>query len=211
MFVDRHHAGRRLARALEGYGDEDVLVLAIPRGGVPVGFEVARALNFRFSLLVVRKLKVPGNPETGFGAISEDGSVVMLEDVPWDISESEKKAILAGEREEVERRVEELRGGPLPELKGETVIIVDDGIATGSTVKAGIKTCRNEDVDKLVVAVPVAGPRRAEEIEELVDHLVVLEEPLRFRAVAQVYRKWYDLSDDEVQALMRQWRDPSFK
>ncbi len=201
-FEDRKDAGKRLGEALKDYRGREVLVLGLPRGGVEVAYEVAKALDADFSILVVRKLPFPGNPETGFGAIAEDGSAVMLdyarqlpaETVSWTVEE---------QRREVRRRIDALRGGePLPTLKGRTVILVDDGIATGSTMMAAIKMCRKEGVKKLIVAAPIAGPDTAKEMEGLADEVVVLEKPPLFRAVAQGYRNWYDVPDKEVIEIM---------
>ena len=207
MFDDRRDAGRQLAKALADYQDKDVVVLAIPRGGVEVGYQVARALDADFSLVVVRKLPFPDNPEAGFGAIAEDGSTVIIERATYGLFRESIERIIEFQREEIERRVQVLRGGdPLPDLKGKTVILVDDGIAMGSTMRAAIKLCENQGAGRIVVAVPVTGERVAQEIGARVDEIVVLEKPPFFRAVAQVYRNWYDVSDREVLHIMEAWR-----
>jgi putative phosphoribosyl transferase len=208
MFDDRRDAGRQLAEALADYRDEDVVVLAIPRGGVEVGFQVARALDADFSLVVVRKLPFPDNPEAGFGAIAEDGSTVVAERATYGLGRDTIERVAEFQREEIERRVQVLRRGkPLPDLKGRTVILVDDGIAMGSTMRAAIKLCEHEGAGRIVVAVPVTGEQTAREIGALVDEIVVLEKPPFFRAVAQVYRNWYDVSDREVLRIMETWRN----
>lgn len=206
-FDDRKDAGEQLGRALVNYRGKNVLVLAIPRGGVEVGFEVARTLDADFSLVVVRKLPFPYNPEAGFGAIAEDGSTIIIERATYGVPRDTLERTIEFQQEEIERRIQVLRKGqPLPELKGRTVILVDDGIAMGSTMRAAIKLCKNQKAGRIVVAVPVTGESVAREIGALIDEMVVLEKPPFFRAVAQVYRNWYDVSDREVLEMMETWR-----
>ena len=206
MFEDRKDAGIKLAKALEKYKGKGVLVLAIPRGGVQVGLEVAKHLEADFSILVARKLPYPNEPEAGFGAIAEDGSIVILEDAVQGIPKRLVDDIIKGEKAEIKRRIAVLRNGrPLPPIKDRTVILVDDGIAMGSTIRASIMLCRNFLAKKIVVAVPVAG-KNTREIEPMVDELIVLEKPIFFQAVAQVYRNWHDVSDEEVLTLMKEWK-----
>jgi predicted phosphoribosyltransferase len=207
MFEDRRDAGRKLTRALEAYRGRDVLVLAIPRGGIEVGYQVALALDAEFSLLVIRKLPYPNNPEAGFGAVAEDGSrFIIQEAVRW-LSDETIEQVIERQKREVERRIEVLRKGrSLPDINGRTVILVDDGIAMGSTMRAAIQLCKDKGAGRIVVAVPVAGQQVAEDIEQRVDELIVLEQPQFFRAVAQVYHHWYDVPDSEVLALMDRWR-----
>lgn len=205
MFEDRRDAGKKLAHELDKYGDEDVLVLAIPRGGVAVGFEVAKYLNARFSLLITRKLPFPANPEAGFGALAEDGSKVILDQAAARVPDEEIEKVMERQKEEIKNRIKELRREPLSSIKDETVILVDDGIAMGSTMRASIKFCKNKGAKKIVVAVPVASEEVAEEIGEMVDEIIVLEKPEFFRAVAQVYREWHDVSNDEVIQVMEKW------
>ncbi len=210
MFEDRRDAGQQLARRLEPVRDEDVVVLAIPRGGVEVGYQVATHLDADFSLLIARKLPYPDQPEAGFGAVAEDGSTVILSDAARWLSDETIQTVVEEQREEIERRVAVLRHGePLPDLEGRTVILVDDGIAMGSTMRAAIKCARHHGAGRIVVAVPVAGRQVTEEINrrmEVGDDVVVLEQPRFFRAVAQVYERWYDVPDSEVAAIMDRWR-----
>jgi putative phosphoribosyl transferase len=207
MFRDRKDAGARLARALEDYRDQDVLVLAIPRGGVQVGYEVARYLDSDFSIVITRKLPFPDNPEAGFGAIAEDGSRFIFWDAARSLPLPVVERIAEQQKGEIKRRIRVLRGGgPLPEIADRTVILVDDGIAMGSTMRASIQLCKKQGAGKIVVATPVAGRRVAEEIESMVDRVVVLTTPSYFRAVAQVYQDWYDVPDAEVLEIMEQWR-----
>ncbi len=206
MFVDRKDAGERLARALEKYKDTDVLIFAIPRGGVEVGYYVARSLNAQFSILIARKLPFPYDQEAGFGAIAEDGSMSMIEDAGHCVSKPEMDRIIEVQKEEIKRRIAVLRGGrPLPIIKDRTVILIDDGIAMGSTMRAAIMLCRKAEAQTIVVAVPVTGKKTAHEIKKLVDDIVVLVIPQPFYAVAQVYENWYDVSDQEVIAIMERW------
>jgi predicted phosphoribosyltransferase len=205
MFKNRKDAGEKLARTLEKYEMENPLILAIPRGGVEVGLQVARKLNADFSLIIARKLPFPDNPEAGFGAIAENGSTFIFEDAYYWLAGENIERIKQQQIVEIERRVKALRGGsPLPEMKGRTVILIDDGIAMGSTMRAAIELCKNREARKIVVAVPVAGREVAEEIKRRVDELVVLEIPKYFRAVAQAYENWYDVSDEEVLDLLRE-------
>ena len=207
MFRDRRDAGKQLADQLRAYQDEDVLVLAVPRGGVEVGVEVAKALAADFSLLIARKLPYPDQPEAGFGAVAEDGSAVILETASQRVHPQEVQRVIEEQRQEIDRRVAVLRKGkPLPVIKDRTIILVDDGIAMGSTMRAAIKLCKKQQPARLVVAVPVAGARVKTIIADLVDRLVVLETPRLFRAVAQVYQDWYDVPDQEVLALMQTWQ-----
>lgn len=199
MFNDRKDAGEKLARALEKYKGKDVLVLAIPRGGVEVGSEVARALGAEFSIIVARKLPFPDEPEAGFGAIAEDGSTVILEGLGGLLPEETIEKIKKEQIKEIGRRVKALRGGrPLPKIRGRTVILVDDGLAMGSTMQAAVMLCRNQGAKKIIVAVPVAGREAADRIKRLADETVVLEMPPFFHAVAQAYRHWHDVTDEEV-------------
>ncbi|HVQ00462.1 MAG TPA: phosphoribosyltransferase [Candidatus Thermoplasmatota archaeon] len=204
MFEDRRDAGKRLGDALRKYEVDHPLVLAIPRGGVEVGYQVSLALKAEFSILIARKLPFPGNPEAGFGAIAEDGSMYLNEDAMVWISESEKEGIIEEQKREVMRRIETLRQGrPLPSLADRTVILVDDGIAMGSTMRAAITLCKHQRAGKIIVAVPVAGASVVEELQKLVDEVVALETPEFFQAVAQVYKHWYDVSDKEVLSIVK--------
>jgi putative phosphoribosyl transferase len=206
MFRDRTDAGQELGRALEKYAGEDVLVLAIPRGGAEIGYWVAKQLDAEFDLVIARKLPYPHQPEAGFGAVAEDGSTVLLEDARRWVPQETVEHAIERQRAEIERRIDALRGGePLPRIVGRTVILVDDGIAMGSTMRSAIKLARNRDAEKVVAAAPVTGPSTQAEIAALVDDLVILETPRRFRAVAQVYENWHDVPDSEVVATMRRW------
>lgn len=207
MFEDRKDAGTKLARALEKYKDKGVFVLAIPRGGVEVGYHVAKYLHADFSIIISRKLPFPTDPEAGFGAVTEDGSTFVLPDATRWVSQEEIDEIIEKQRQEITRRIVVLRRNvPLPNMKDKVVILVDDGIAMGSTMRASIMLCKNKEAKKIIVATPVTGRDTAKEIEEMVDEFVVLEKPLFFYAVAQVYKNWYDVLDKEVVEIMDYWR-----
>ena len=204
MFADRKDAGQKLARALENYREQRPLVLAIPKGGVEVGYEVAKHLGCEFSILIARKLPFPDNPEAGFGAVAEDGSTFINDCAARGLSQHTVDQILKQQRREIKRRIAALRKGqPLPQIADRTVILIDDGIAMGSTMRAGISLCRNKKAKKVVVASPVAGPATVAELAKIVDDVVVLEKPAFFRAVAQVYANWYDVCDEEVIRILQ--------
>jgi putative phosphoribosyl transferase len=208
MFEDRKDAGKKLAKRLAGYKGKNVLVLGIPRGGVEVAYEVAKYLGAELSILVSRKLPMPFNPEAGFGAITEDGSTVIQDNAYSWLSRDEISKIIREQEQEVARRIRTLRNAkPLPRIKGRTVILVDDGLAMGSTMKASIGLCKNKEAGKIVVAVPVSGKSAASEIGGMVDEIVVLEMPLFFQAVAQVYTSWYDVQDSEVIEILDRWKN----
>lgn len=207
MFEDRKDAGEKLARALEKYKDKDALVLAIPRGGVEVGYYVAKHINGELAVIVSRKLPYPDNPEAGFGAIAEDGSLFIFDDVLGFLAKEEIDGIIEQQKSELRRRVAVFRENePLPEIKNRIVILVDDGIAMGSTMRVSIKFCRNEKAKKVVVASPVSGSDVARQLEKEADEAVILEKPVFFQAVAQVYRDWYDVPDAQVLGIMKKWR-----
>jgi putative phosphoribosyl transferase len=204
MFDDRADAGRKLARALVAYRDKNPLVLAIPRGGVEVGAVVAVSLNADFSLLVSRKLPFPDNPESGFGAVAEDGSLYLHESAGALLDAGEIERIIEEQRQVIARRIEILRNGsPLPALRGRTCILIDDGLAMGSTMRAALMLCKKRAPARIVVAVPVAGTRAKQVTAEQADEVIALETPAHFRAVAQVYRNWRDVSDGEVLEILK--------
>ncbi len=202
MFKDRKDAGQKLAAALQAYQGEDALVLAIPRGGAEPGYEVAKILQCDIALLICRKLPYPHNPESGFGALAEDGSLYINKRAAASVADDEIERIVLQQNREIKRRIQTLRKGrALPPLKGRTVILVDDGIAMGSTMHTAVELCRKAEAGRIIVAVPVAGREAIEKFSEMADEVVVLESPANFYAVAQVYENWYDVSDEEVLAL----------
>lgn len=207
MFRDRKDAGEKLASALIKHKGKDVLVLAIPCGGVEVGYEVAKTLAVELDILISRKLPLPDNPEAGFGAIAEDGSIFINELAASYLSSEIIELIKEQQIQEIQRRIKVLRlNKSLPVIQKRTIILIDDGIAMGSTIRAAIKLCRNKGAEKIIVASPVAGSTVVREIRQVVDEIVVLEEPPFFRAVAQVYVNWCDVSDNCVIEIMNAWR-----
>ncbi|CAI8869309.1 phosphoribosyltransferase [Methylocaldum szegediense] len=213
LFENRTDAGRRLAEALRAYaGRCDVIVLALPRGGVPVAYEVARALNAPLDLLIVRKLGTPGNPELAMGAIASGDASVLNRDVIslYRISGEIIEQVTANERQELERRERLYRGDrPYPELENRCIIVVDDGIATGATIRAGLAALRRKNPACIVVAVPVAPTDTLERLRAEVDDVVCLTTPTPFFAVGQAYRDFSQTTDDEVREILaRSWGEP---
>ncbi|MCW8820631.1 MAG: phosphoribosyltransferase [Sulfurovum sp.] len=199
MFRDRKDAGQKLAETLQTYKKEDPLVFAIPRGGVELGYEISKALDADFSLIICRKLPFPYNTESGFGAMAEDGSLYINELAAASVSHKEIEQIIAEQSLEIKRRIQILREGrPLPSIKGRTVILVDDGIAMGSTMHTAVELCRKKGAKKIIIAIPVAGRQAIQKFSKMADEVIVLESPVNFYAVAQVYENWYDVSDEEV-------------
>jgi predicted phosphoribosyltransferase len=207
MFKDRKDAAFQLAKALEQYKDTEAIVLGIPRGGAETGFYVAKHLNADFSLLVCRKLGHPENPEYAIGAIAEDGTVFLNKHAHIEVSQKVLDKIVEQEKMEIERRIKVLRQGePLPELKNKTVILVDDGIATGATLSAGIEMCKKQHAARIVVAAPVSAVEKKRALTEEVDDVVILETPVFYRSVSQAYRSFYNLTDREVVQFMETWK-----
>jgi putative phosphoribosyl transferase len=208
LFRDRFDAGRHLATQLTLYaGRDDVLVLALPRGGVPVGYEVARALEVPLDVFLVRKLGVPGREELAMGAIASGGVRVLNEDVVrvFRLSETTLAQVEAEERHELERREREYRRGhPGLNVRGKTVLIVDDGLATGSTMRAAIAALRRLKPARIVVAVPVGAPEVCQELAREADEVVCVLEPERFSAVGVWYEDFSQTTDDEVRELLAQ-------
>ena len=202
MFRDRVDAGRQLAERLKGsVGDEHVVVLGLPRGGVPVAFEVARELEAPLDVIVVRKLGVPHQPELGMGAIGEDGVRVLNDQViaMAMVTEDEVAAVERSERTELERRAALFRGDrPRTSLVGRTAVVVDDGIATGSTARAACQVARAHGASRVILAVPVAPRSSLALLAETADELVCLATPEPFFAVGQFYRNFSQTSDEEV-------------
>jgi len=206
MFSDRRDAGVQLASRLKEYkGRPGVLALALPRGGVATGYEIAHYLNVPLDIVIVRKIGFPGQPELGIGAVSETGTVVLNESiistygVPKDYIERE----ISKQEKEISRRVELYRKGKrLPSLEGKTVILVDDGVATGATMKAAITTLKEEKLKKLIVALPVAPAGMADEIGQMADTFICIETPFDFMAVGAYYHDFTQVSDEEVVDLL---------
>jgi predicted phosphoribosyltransferase len=205
-FDDRSDAGRRLAAALAHYGGrDDVVVLALPRGGVPVGYEVATALGADLDVIVVRKLGAPGQEELALGAIAAGGTIVLNDDVVHDLGVPEATVddIARREGQELARRERAYRGSrPAADLRDRTVILVDDGLATGATMRAAVESVRQRRPERLVVAVPTAAADTRDEIAREVDEVVCVTTPTPFRGVGMWYRDFAQTSDDEVMRLL---------
>ena len=208
MFHDRRDAGTQLANRLKHYKDmKGVLTLALPRGGVVTGFEIARALNVPLDVLIVRKIGFPFQPELAIGAVSETGTVVLNEPIlstyhiPKDYIEDE----ISRQKEEIARRVKLYRMGKgIKDLEGKTIILVDDGVATGATMKAAITTLKREKIEKLVVALPVAPPEVADELKDMVDEFICIKTPSYFMAVGSHYIDFSQISDAEVVEILQE-------
>ncbi|PYJ67749.1 MAG: phosphoribosyl transferase [Verrucomicrobia bacterium] len=207
-FPNRTEAGRLLAEKLVQYaGRDDVIVLGLPRGGVPVAYEVAKRLGAPLDVFIVRKLGVPGFEELAAGAIASGGVRVLNEDVVRAIPHSEEaiEAVTTRETAELERREQIYREGrPAPELRNRVVILVDDGLATGATMRAAIKALRQSSAAKIIVAVPVGPPDTCREIEEQADETICLSTPAFFQAVGQYYDDFSQTSDEDVRELLSQ-------
>lgn len=208
IFANRREAGAALAAQLERYrGRGDVVVLALPRGGVPVGYEVARALGAPLDVFVVRKLGAPGHRELAMGAIASGGVRVLNRDVIgwYGISPAAIEATAREELAELERRERTYRESREPvEVKDRVVLLIDDGLATGSTMKAAVQAVRELGPARIVVAVPVGAPQTCSELQELADEVVCARTPEDFAAVGQWYVDFSQTGDEEVRALLRE-------
>jgi putative phosphoribosyl transferase len=208
-FADRRDAGRRLAEKLSRFEDERPVVFALPRGGVPVGYEISRALEAPLDVLVSRKLGAPGQPEFGIGAVAAGGVRVLNEDVVrrLGIPEDYVQEITAQELEEVRRRLRYFRDDrPETEVVGRTAILVDDGLATGVTARAAVQALRLRNPRRLVLAAPVCAAQSAALFRTTVDELVCLESPSDLGAIGFWYRNFEQTSDEEVVELLERAR-----
>jgi len=209
IFRDREDAGLQLAGALLEFRDEDPIVLALPRGGVVLGYQIARALNAPLDVVVVRKLGAPGNPEFGFGAVAPGGvryvdpaTVGML-----GLSEKQIDQVVKREQAEMERRLRCYRGErPLPDLRQRTAVLVDDGLATGGSARAAVLALRKWQARQTVLAVPVSAGETARALSREVDRFVCLHQPALFMAVGQFYSRFEQTSDQEVIELLERAR-----
>jgi predicted phosphoribosyltransferase len=205
-FPNRSEAGRFLATKLSRYsGRDDVIALGLPRGGVPVAYEVASVLRVPLDVFIVRKLGVPGFEELAVGAIASGGVRVLNEDVMRALPNANEivEAVTQRETAELERREQEYRNGrPAPEIRGRIVILIDDGLATGATMRAAVKALRERGAAKIVVAVPVGPPETCREFEDVADEVVCASAPEFFQAVGQYYEDFSQTSDEEVRNLL---------
>ncbi len=206
QYRNRTEAGRLLAERLSAYaGRPDVLVLALPRGGVPVAYEVARSLHAPLDVFLVRKLGMPGHEELAMGAIASGGVRVVNQDVTehWRIPERLIDAVAAREQRELERREQLYRGPrPPPDVTGRIVILVDDGLATGSTMRAAVAALRSQRPRRIVVAVPAAAPQTCDELRTEVDEIICALTPEPFYAVGLWYEDFTQISDERIRELL---------
>ncbi|KTD70908.1 phosphoribosyltransferase [Legionella tucsonensis] len=208
-YDDRYQAGRVLVDSLKNYAKRtDVIVLALPRGGVPVGYEIANKLSLPLDIFIVRKLGVPGHEELAMGAIASGGITILNDEIVnlLHISTEAIDKIQKSEQEELLRRERVYRGKkPSPELLGKTIILVDDGIATGYTMRAAIAALKQKKPAKLIVAIPVAARSTCAEIAPLVDELICPMRPVNFYAVGLWYDNFSQTTDEEVMQLLQQY------
>lgn len=208
FFYDRNDAGKRLASALKSYGNNsNAIVVALPRGGVVVGYEVAKALNLPLEIVCPRKLGAPFNPELAIGAVTETGESILSEELMQElgISPDYLKQQIEQEKKKAQWRLQHYRQGKPPrEFKGKIVLLVDDGLATGATMRAAIKTVKAEGAKKIVMAIPVAPPDTLRKLRSEVDETVCLEAPSSFYAVGQFYHSFDQVTDEEVVELFDQ-------
>ena len=207
-FKDRTEAGQILARKLTAYANcADVVVLALPRGGVPVAFEIATALNLPLDVFLVRKLGVPGQSELAMGAIANSGVRVLNQDLVRSLrlSDAVIDKVAAQEQQELERRERLYRDNiPIPLLHERTVIIVDDGLATGATMRAAIKAIRQQQPARIVVAVPISSPETCRDLAAQVEEIICVETPQPFCSVGLWYEDFPQTTDEEVRNLLKQ-------
>ncbi len=207
-FKDRKAAGQYLAIELAAYANRpDVLVLALPRGGVPVAFEIAQALNTPLDVFLVRKLGVPGQEELAMGAIASGGVCVLNQDIveAIHISEVTINQVAAKEQQELERRERLYRNDrPVPDVHESIVILVDDGLATGATMRAAVKAVRQQQPARIVVAVPISSPETCQDLKAEVDEIICALTPCPFHSVGYWYDNFLQTTDEEVQDLLKQ-------
>lgn len=206
FFKDRKEAGVKLAEKLQQYRDGNSIILALPRGGVVVGYEISKILNIPLNIVVVRKIGAPRQPEFGIGAISENGILILDEPLIGTLgySREEINKIIKKERNELKRRIELYRKNkPLPELRNKTVILVDDGIATGVTAKAAIDAVRKSEPENLILAVPVCAYDTLQSFEKQADKIICLHTPLQLGSISSFYENFNQTTDEEVVALLK--------
>jgi predicted phosphoribosyltransferase len=207
VFENRGDAGAQLARRLARFGGTNPLVLAIPRGGVPVAAEIARRLDGELDVIVARKLGSPMSPELGIGAVTANGGRFLNDEVirHLQVSDSYVEEVTRAERAEARRREDRFRGRRAPPVvRGRTVILVDDGLATGGTMRAAVRSVRSGSPARLIVAVPVGSPLACAELRGEADEVICVHEPEFFGAVGGFYRDFRQTEDDEVERLLRE-------
>lgn len=207
LFADRYDAGRRLAEKLSHYQGKNPLILAVPRGGIPVAYEILQVTGGRLDLVIPRKLSAPQNPELALGAVAPDGTVVLEERIIRKLGVSQEyiREEVSRQLAEIEGRLERYRGSrPFPNLAGEIVLVVDDGVATGATLRAALKMVRGKGARSLILAVPVGPPETIAALGREVDEVVCPATPELFYAVGQFYQDFSQTSDREVADLLQQ-------
>jgi putative phosphoribosyl transferase len=210
IFHDRREAGENLANELEKMGIGDPVVIALPRGGVPVAFEIAKRLDAPLDVLITRKIGSPENPEYGIGAISENGSVWLNEDAVSDsrLSEIELRVLIKKEEDEIRRRVRLYRQGrPMIDVRDKNVILVDDGLATGVTARASVRALHEMGAERVILSVPVGAPDTVRALMDDADQVICLEQPMGFYSVGSWYEHFEQTSDEEVIQLLQQAQD----
>lgn len=213
MFYDRADAGEKLAKALQKYKDQpDTIVLGMPRGGVVTAKKVAEDLNLALDILITRKISAPGNNEYAIGAVASSGDPILNEEVigTMGITPDYLDSEIIKQREEIKRRLVLYRKGrPAPNVKGKTVILVDDGIATGYSILAAVELLKTQKINKIIVAIPVAPAESIEILKNKVDDLICLDTPDQFFAVGQFYDQFDQISDEEVMEILNQVNNPA--
>jgi predicted phosphoribosyltransferase len=206
LFENRKEAGKKLAAELEKFMDKNVIVLAIPRGGVIIGYEVASKLRAPLDVVVPRKLRAPNQPELAIGAITEDGNILLNEQIVNSLDVSNDYLMVESRRQklEIERRLQVYKGEhKIPKLKGYGVIVVDDGIATGFTMKAALTSVRKRGAKFVILAVPVSSSSSLKLLEKTTDQIICLYTPKLFYAIGQFYKDFDQISDEEVKELLK--------
>lgn len=215
FFKDRKHAGTALAKQITDRAFDDPIVLALPRGGIPVAVPVARALHAPLDLIMVKKISLPWQPEYAIGAVvdGDNPQIVVDEDFSRSgkLTPAEIKKLVAEKLAEIERRKVAYGVGPVLDVKGRTTIVVDDGVATGSTMKAAIKALKAQGAARIILAVPVAPASTIHELAQLVDEVICLSQPVPFVAVGEHYSDFRQVSDSDVIEMMKQFKDDGAK
>jgi putative phosphoribosyl transferase len=215
LFKNRYDAGRQLAAKLDEYSGQPVVVLAIPNGGVPMGMEVALTLEADFDLIIARKIPLPLDPEAGFGAVADDGTVILNDEVVKKVGLTQQQIDFQVNQVRAEirrRRLLYRQDRPPARVSGKTVIVTDDGLASGFTMLATVSSLRSRHPKEVVVAVPVSSSTALEQVNKVADRVVsVVTKPAIKFTISDFYHSWYDISDDEVFRCMEEWRRRRFK
>jgi len=206
LFEDRKEAGKMLAAKLEKFSDGEVMVLAIPRGGVVIGYEIAKKIHAPMDIIVPRKLRAPYQPELAIGAITEDGNIILDEQIINSLNVSSDYIKIESQRQkfEIDRRLRVYKGeSKIPDLTGLDVIVADDGVATGATMKAALISVRKRGAKSVILAIPVASLSALRMLEQEADKTISLFTPQHFYAIGQFYRNFEQTSDQDVKELLK--------